>query len=96
MDASRAFVKLDFVNAFYSIRRDAVLDTVARHIPSLLDLVASAYGAPASLWLGNEHQISSAEGVQQGDPLRSLLYASRWTDPLRRLSQSLCQVTSMM
>jgi hypothetical protein len=50
MDSSRAFVKLDFKNAFNSIRRDTVLQAVAEHCPELLALATSAYGAPTKLW----------------------------------------------
>ena len=83
MDASRAFVKLDFANAFNSIRRDAVLKAVAKHRPDLLDFVTSAYGAPTLLWLGDDQQISSAEGVQQGDPLGPLLFCLALDKPLK-------------
>ena len=33
MDDTRAFIELDFSNAFNSIRRDAVLEAVAEHVP---------------------------------------------------------------
>ena len=84
MDASRAFVKLDFANAFNSIRCDAVLEAVAKHRPDLLDFVASAYGASTLLWLGDDQQISSAEGVQQGDPLGPLLFCLAMDKPLKK------------
>ena len=51
MDSSRAFVKLNFKNAFNSIRRDMVLQAVAEHCPELLALATSAYGGPPTkLW----------------------------------------------
>ena len=92
MDASRAFVKLDFANAFNSLRRDAVLEAVGKHRPDLLDFAASAYGAPTLLWLGDDQQISSAEGVQQGDPLGPLLFCLALDKPLKE-AQSSCRAT---
>jgi hypothetical protein len=66
-------VKLDFRNAFNSIRRDKVLDAVREHVPELLPFVYSAYSSPSSLFWGVK-VIQSAEGVQQGDPLGPLLF----------------------
>ena len=67
------FVKLDFTNAFNSVRRDAMREAVLRHAPSLLGYVDSAYGGVTTLHFG-EHEIDSAEGIQQGDPLGPLLF----------------------
>ena len=74
MDDTRAFVKLDFSNAFNSIRRDAVLEAVAEHVPDLLPFANSVYGSPSQLWLDEDQQVASSEGVQQGDPLGPLLF----------------------
>src|SRR5277367_3746580 len=82
MDGTRAFVKLDFTNAFNSIRRDAVMEAVAKHRPDLLAYVSSAYGAPSQLWI-SELQILSAEGVQLGDPLGPLLCCLALNKPLK-------------
>jgi hypothetical protein len=84
MGEDKVFVKLDFTNAFNTVRRDAVLDAVSLHQPNLLPFVISAYGAPSLLWSG-EASISSAEGVQQGDPLGPLLFCLALHDPLQNL-----------
>ena len=74
MDDTRVFVKLDFSNEFNSIRRDAVLEAVAEHVPELLSFAKSVYGSPSQLWLDEDQQVASSEGVQQGDPLGPLLF----------------------
>ena len=63
-----AMVKLDFRNAFNSIRRDRMLEAVRDLAPTIYQLVHSAYSSSSCLVWG-EHTIQSAEGVQQGDPL---------------------------
>ena len=69
----KALLKIDFKNAFNSIRRDKVLEAVEVHIPELLPFVHSVYSAPSTLmWEGD--QILSSEGVQQGDPLGPMLF----------------------
>jgi hypothetical protein len=85
MGSDRAFVKLDFSNAFNSLRRDALLDAVSRHHPDLLDFALSSYGAASELWVG-ETVLSSAEGVQQGDPLGPLFFCLALDAPLKSVN----------
>ena len=47
-----AFVKLDFKNAFNSLRRDRMLDSVLSLCPSLYPLAYSYYSSPSSLFWG--------------------------------------------
>ena len=69
----QALVKIDFRNAFNSIRRDKMLEAVEEFIPALLPFVHSAYSRPSNLsW--HDKEIPSAEGIQQGDPLGPLLF----------------------
>ncbi len=68
LSPNEVFVKLDFTNAFNSIRRDCVLEAVARFVPELMAFVSSAYAETSVLSFG-EFLVESAEGVQQGDPL---------------------------
>src|SRR6478609_11135739 len=69
-----AIVKLDIKNAFNSIRRDSMLETIKNELPECYAFIHSAY-ASSSLLLFDNHVISSEEGVQQGDPLGPLLFS---------------------
>ena len=66
-------LKLDFQNAFNSIRRDVILREVQAKAPNVYPLAFSAYRFPSFLFYGSS-TIMSAEGVQQGDPLGPLLF----------------------
>ena len=66
-------LKIDFANAFNSIRRDKALEAVREHLPNLFNYSCSSYGATSFLAYGN-HLVPSEEGVQQGDPLGPLLF----------------------
>ena len=73
MKDDQLLLKLDFTNAFNSVRRDKILHSVREKAPALLPLAYSAYRFPSLLFFG-KHTIPSAEGVQQGDPLGPLLF----------------------
>ena len=89
LDSSAAVVKLDFKNAFNSIRRDRMLLAVSDLCPSLFRFVHSAY-ASSSLFWGVE-LICSAEGIQQGDPLGPSSFASLFMHSLiTQLLSELC------
>jgi len=65
------FVKLDFTNAFNSIRRDLILQSVAEKTPEIYRFIHASLTCNSKLTFINE-TIISAEGAQQGDPLGSL------------------------
>jgi hypothetical protein len=73
LDIDHVMFKLDFRNAFNSIRRDRMLHCVRERAPGIFPLVFSAYRHPSFLFFGGSI-IESAEGVQQGDPLGPLLF----------------------
>ena len=66
-------LQLDCTNAFNSLRRSAILDSVATEFPSLLPMAEASFRRTAHLgWRGADgsyHWIGSEEGTQQGDPL---------------------------
>ena len=73
MTEGDSLVKLDFANAFNSIRRDKILSTIIDTIPELYPLCHTAYACESLLQFGSKSVVSS-EGVQQGDPLGPLLF----------------------
>ena len=73
LQPDQVLMKVDFKNAFNSVRRDKMLLAVEEFIPELLPFVHSVYCDSSSLMWGDE-VVESAEGVQQGDPLGPLLF----------------------
>jgi Reverse transcriptase (RNA-dependent DNA polymerase) len=73
LQPDQVFVKVDFANAFNTIRRDVILEAIARHVPELLNYACSSYGSSSELRFG-ERSVSSEEGAQQGDPLGPLYF----------------------
>ena len=59
--------KVDMLNAFNMVSRQAVLDECATSFPELLPWVSWCYGSHSSSWHPT-CQVSSQSGVQQGDP----------------------------
>ena len=82
-------VKLDFRNAFNSIRRDRMLEATRSFTPDIYPFVHSSYSAPSSLFWG-EKVILSSEGVQQGDTLGPLLFSLTILRPTMSLMSEFC------
>jgi hypothetical protein len=81
-------VKLDFTNAFNSIRRDVLLQAVYDNLPEVYRFCFSAYNYNSVLKFDNRN-IMSMEGIQQGDPIGSLLFCLAIQPLLRSLSSTL-------
>lgn len=64
---------IDFSNAFNMVDRTTLIHEVRIRCPSISRWVEFCYTTPARLYY-NESVLSSALGVQQGDPLGPLLY----------------------
>ena len=70
----KVLLKIDFKNAFNSIRRDKILNLVKIRLPQIYNFVYQEYAEKTSLRFGDEI-IESNEGVQQGDPLGPFLFS---------------------
>nr|GEV96092.1 hypothetical protein [Tanacetum cinerariifolium] len=73
-DRSLAILTVDFSNVFNLVDRSALLHEVRVNCPSISLWVDFSYGHVSRLYIGDTH-IWSATRVQQGDPLRPLLFA---------------------
>ena len=85
----RCVLKLDFRNAFNTLRRDKMLQAVQNFAPGLLPFVHASYSSPSSLFWSDK-TIQSAEGVQQGDPLGPLLFCLTIHPLVSQLKSELC------
>jgi hypothetical protein len=73
MKPDEVFVKIDFRNAFNTLRRDSILEAVAKHFPELLHFAESTISQTSTLQFG-DFSLQSDEGAQQGDPLGPLYF----------------------
>lgn len=87
MSLRQVFVKIDFKNAFNTLRRDSILESVAKYFPELLAFAQSTIGQTSVLKFG-EFTVQSAEGAQQGDPLGPLYFCLAFKELLQdRMSE---------
>jgi hypothetical protein len=77
----QVLVKIDFRNAFNTLRRDSILEAVAKHFPELLPFALSTIDTPSDLLFG-DFVLQSEEGAQQGDPLGPLYFCLTFKDVL--------------
>jgi hypothetical protein len=68
-----ALLKLDYSNAFNSLRRDCIMEFSAMQIPEWFSYIRASYEGSSALFYEG-HIIDSNEGVQQGDPLGPALF----------------------
>ena len=80
--AAYVLVKIDVSNAFNTVRRDVFLARIRERCPEVYHLAYQAYSAPTPLVIGGQ-TITSASGVQQGDPLGPAAFALA-VDPCAR------------
>ena len=73
LQPGKLFLKIDFKNAFNTVRRDIILEAVAGYFPELLTFATSTLSDPSDLMFSDFH-FSSEEGAQQGDPLGPLYF----------------------
>ena len=53
MNQGQVFVKIDFKKAFNTLRRDSILETVAKHIPELMAFAQSTMDQVSVLQFGD-------------------------------------------
>ena len=74
--STHAIIKLDFKNAFNTIRRDAVLEASKIAIPEAYPFIHSGYASPSTLRLGSDIIPSPRKGCNKGIP--SDLFSFAW------------------
>ena len=75
-DVECSVVSYDTSNAFNTISRKAILDSILKFCPILAPYFLWLYGGPSNLYDGHGRFIcQSATGVRQGDPLGPLLFS---------------------
>ena len=79
----KVLVTVDLENAFNSVDRSAVLRAARRVLPGIVPWSDFCYSSPSLLKLGRL-KLSSARGIQQGDPLGPALFAIAIHDALVR------------
>ena len=85
----RCVLKLDFRNAFNTLRRVKMVQAVQNFTLDLLPFIHASYSSPSSLFWSDKI-IQSAEGVQQGDPLGPLLFCLTIHPLASQLKSELC------
>ncbi len=88
LNMPECLVKLDFQNAFNSVRRDYMLEEAQKVIPAIYPFVLQAYNNDADL-LYLDTVIKSSVGVQQGDPLGPLLFCMAINPLVKQLESPL-------
>ena len=73
LNDNKIIIKLDFTNAFNTLRCNHILESVASVLPELYNFTYSSYAGYPILQFG-EHMITPDEKVQQGDPLGPLKF----------------------
>ena len=88
-DDTEGILLVDAKNAFNSLNREAALHNVRFLCPSLATVLQNCYQAPSRLIVAGGGELSSEEGITQGDPLSMSFYALA-TVPLAQHLQRCC------
>ena len=71
-NSENILLKIDFKNAFNSVRRDVLLHKVYKLFRQIYPIAYHAYASSSNLFFGNETLF--LKQVQQGDPLGPFLF----------------------
>ena len=74
-DEIEGLIRVDANNAFNSINRNALLHNIKVLCPEIATFIWNCYGKPARLFVVGGLEISSSEGIIQGDPIAMPIYA---------------------
>ena len=88
MQQDQLLLKIDFRNAFNTLRRDAILEAIEKRFPELLPYATSTISSSSHLQFG-ESILLSEEGAQQEDPLGPLFFCLVFKDLLESLQSEL-------
>ena len=72
-----AVLLIDASNAFSSLNRMTALHNILVTCPIIATYAVNTYGNPARLFVVGGHELLSAEGTTQGDPLSMALNEAR-------------------
>ena len=74
-ECTEGVLLVDASNAFNSLNRNCALHNIQRQCPALARTLLNCYQSPARLFVAGGGELSSQEGVTQGDPLSMVFYA---------------------
>ena len=94
------FVSLDFSNAFNTLSRHATASAIKENVPQHLGFFRFFYGTPSTLLVkgksGAMHEIVSAEGGRQGDPLFPFWFSLTIRPLVERISSDFAKHSIVM
>ena len=82
-EEDKLIMKIEYYNAFNTLRRDEILSKVAEHVPAIFKMVWQAYSSPSNLYF-NDEVLQSQEGIPQGCPLGPYLFALSTMDLMEK------------
>ena len=91
---NEALLLVDASNAFNSLNRKTALINIQRLCPSIATVLINTYRAPTELFVDGD-VILSQEGTTQGDPLAMIMYALATIPLIRRLKDSVNDVSQV-
>ena len=83
----KVLLKVDFKNAFNTIKRTDMLEKACEYLPGLSRWSYWCYDQPSLLLYGHEYELESAGGSQQGDPLAPFYYCCPLQDIIKVLKR---------